>query len=202
MLVHSSAVTSRLSTAGAFYEVVPPVIYLYFRLFCCSCSRTCKFPRCTAGSERKVGKEDRKAGIFPLHPLRHEYESTERVWKQHMEDVRTGALSAFKLTNEIRPLTTSQLEPGDQQLVRRLFTRFISFPGHRQQKYPTLPLHSVLRRQAALPRRRQGRTSSTATISEWKNELVQPHAGRLGRQFFPVNPQPCSWSTSAVETVV
>lgn len=64
MLMHTSAVTSRLSSADAFYEVAPQFIYLYFTLFCCSCSRNSEFPRSPDSLEGEVWNR-----TFPLHSL-------------------------------------------------------------------------------------------------------------------------------------
>lgn len=98
------------------------------------------------------------------------------------------------------PLATLQLEPGDQQLVRRLFTRFISFRGH----LPT-EVHNTA---SALRFEKTGCPSEEATMW-YKQHRNQPGVEKLtgaaarraaGAPVLPVNPQPCSRSTSTVET--
>lgn len=79
MLMHTSAVTSRLSSADAFYEVVPQFIYLYFTLFCCSCSRNSEFPRSPDSLEGEVRNRTVNKEHFLCIPCVDEYENTERV---------------------------------------------------------------------------------------------------------------------------
>lgn len=139
-------------------------------------------------------KQDSKQGTFPLHPLcgwvREQRKSLEsNTWKIFRWVFRLYLSWPMRSP----PLTTLQLEPGDQQLVRRLFTRFIS---------GTLPTE-VHNTASALRFEKTGCPSEEATMW-YKQHSNQPGVEKLtgaaGAPVLPVNPQPCSRSTSTVET--